>query len=31
MTGEDPAQRDGAEPVLELRHVSTHYRRSSAT
>ena len=25
MTGEDPAQRDGAEPVLELRHVSTHY------
>jgi branched-chain amino acid transport system ATP-binding protein len=25
MTGEDPAQRDGAEPVLELRHVNTHY------
>jgi len=25
MTGEAPAERDGDEPVLELRHVSTHY------
>jgi len=25
MTGEIPAQRDDEEPVLELRHVSTHY------
>ena len=25
MTEEDPAHRDGDEPVLELRHVSTYY------